>query len=304
MKTQKSTLYTILGLLAIFLPLALLGTYQHFHHESLSKIDNPNKDFYYNGSLYFYDDAGELKGKYVCQTNTCDYAKSSIDDDTYNINYSKAGTLEYVNSNNSNYVFISDGDKIYLYSLSNEKVIIEYNALKDYHLPIENNLLIVEQDNKWGVLSLNSFTNVFPYEYDFIGLPDRLINGVLQTDDFIVLSENKWYIYSSDGTPKNIGVDRPIISYNGRYIVTDDKKVYNYQGTLVETPEYVDVYAIENYIIIITSENLAFVYDDFRNSYLAYAQISSYKTLSFQLENNIINVFVDGTMGTTIDLNA
>ena len=52
---DKKTLITIIILLVVFLPLGLVGTIKHFS-TSKTNVDvnsNPNKEFIYNGKVYF-----------------------------------------------------------------------------------------------------------------------------------------------------------------------------------------------------------------------------------------------------------
>lgn len=302
MKTNKSTLYTILALLVIFLPIAAYGTYAHIHAENLKKLDNPNKEFYYNGALYFYDEAGILKSKYICETSECGYAKTIIDDEEYNIDYYKDGTNENVSNDQSNYVFIKDGEKVILYSILNERVIMMYDAIKDYHTKLENNYLIVKYNGKWGAISLDSYSNVLSFEYDFVGLPNRYIDNELQTDDFIVAKDDEWFITDTNKNTKSAMLNRPIVNYNADYIITSDKKIYDYQGNSISALEYKDVYIAGEYIILVTNSNMVIVYENLNSNQIGYATVGTYTTLSFEVEDNLINVYADGTMATTIDL--
>ena len=70
-KNNIGVLIIMIVLLIIALPAAIYGTYMHFQKDSLS---NKNKEFYYEGKLFFYDN-DTLLGTYTCKSENCGYAK-------------------------------------------------------------------------------------------------------------------------------------------------------------------------------------------------------------------------------------
>ncbi len=305
MKTKKSTLYTIIALLVIFVPLTSYGIYQKITSkvENITK-ENPNHDFYYQGRLYFYDEQGNFLGNYTCGADNCGHVKTIIDDESYNLNYYADGTQEYLNYENNDYAFVSDGKNIILYSFKLKAPIITYSEVKDYHTTNNHNYLIAKKDGKWGVLNLNSLTNVIDYTFDFIGLPNKVVDGVLQTDNFIAFKDNRWYILDAEGNPKNNGVLAPIIAFNPNYILTNEKEIFDYESNKVPiNVSYKDIALVDGYTVLVTNNNTVLVYSDLKGLILATTTVSDYKTINFEYADGVIIIYLDGTMGTSIDLN-
>ena len=308
MKTTKSTLYTIIVLLVIFAPLATYGTYTHFKNQAPKDVEvdpNPNKEFYHNGSLYFYDENQELLGTYPC-TGECGYAKTIIDEDEYGIkNYYQDGTLEHVESASKDYVIVEDAGNINLYSLNLAKTLVQYQALKNYNVKLKGNLILVKNNDKWGLLSLENMQLVLPLEYDYLSLPSKIENDELLTDELIAKKDNKWYIIDNTGKEKNSGLNDPIISFNSRYMLTDKNELYDYQNSKVNLDfAYKDIAIVDTYVVFVTNDNVVEVYNDINAGVMKRTIIGNYNTIDFKISDRIINVFIDGTVGTSIDLNS
>lgn len=305
MQTKKSTLYTIIVLLVIFLPIAAYGLISNINLMKKAAIDNPNKELFYEGSLYFYDEKGELLGKYKCENpSDCSYAEGTIDDKEYGIDYYKNGEKKYLVLDSDDYVFVEDGDKTILYSLVLNDAIITYDAIKFYNANLATNILFVKYDGKWGVLSLANFTPILEYKYDFIGLPNNFSDGTLATDNFIVSEDNNWSILDSSYQEKLTDFNMPIKSFNDKYVITTDNKIYdNTHMEVSANLNYKDAYTINEYLILITDTNVVLVYEDLSYNNIGMGNINDYENISFVLDDDkVLNIYTDGTMATTIDL--
>ena len=62
---DKKTLVVIIVLLVIFVPLAVMGIYQHITKEEQEIAENVNHEFIFNNRVYFYVD-DNLVGTYEC----------------------------------------------------------------------------------------------------------------------------------------------------------------------------------------------------------------------------------------------
>ncbi len=305
MQAKKSTLYTIIVLLVITLPLAIYGTVIHLKNKpSATDRENPNHEFHYKDKLYFYNENNELLSKYECNSGLCGYPETIIDDDEYGINYYSEGEEKEFIYNNGNYTFIVDNQNIMLFDKKLGSVLVNYSKIKNYHTALADDLVIIKQGAKWGVLDLKSLKNILPYDYEFVGLPNKLIDGKLQTDHFIVLEKTWWYIFDKEGKALNAGISHPIKDFNDQYIITSENKIYDYESTEI-TPSmaFKEAYIVDNYIVLITNNNMILVYEDLNNPMLGHGTIGTYTKLSFALKDNQLEVYTDGTIGTTIDLN-
>ena len=86
-KYKKGALIISIILLVITLPLTVMGI---IYNKEIKNVDNPSKLFHYDNKLYFYNEVGDLIGNYECNFKNCSYAKQTIDDEEYNINYYKS----------------------------------------------------------------------------------------------------------------------------------------------------------------------------------------------------------------------
>ena len=89
-KIKKGSLITIIVLLVIFVPLAVIGTISHFANEEETTSNdntNPNQEFYYNNALWFYGPNKELLSTYACTTTNCGYALNNLEDSKYGLEF-------------------------------------------------------------------------------------------------------------------------------------------------------------------------------------------------------------------------
>ena len=77
-------------------------------------------------------------------------------------------------------------------------------------------MAILENDgNKWGVLSFKKMLLVcFHLNIDYIGLSNKVEEGLLKTNYYIVKKDNKWFIVDDTNTQISDSFNEPIIDYS------------------------------------------------------------------------------------------
>ena len=295
MKNKKIVLGAIIFLLIIFVPLTAIG---YFVKDKKNPLDeNPNHDFYFEDKLWFYDNNDKLISKYECQTNKCDLAKLSIDDDEYDINYYKGGTLEKVENNNA-YTFIVDGALNYLFDVQSGRSLQKYLQIKNYNTKLKNNLYIIQNENKlWGVLSIGeTLESLIPFEYNFLGILNNFNEDELKTDIFIALKDERWFLINKENMPISSQYEEPIVDYNDNFVITkknDRIKIYNYEGVeYLNTYNFTD-YALYDKFIGLIANNTVYIYNDLNSNYIKNIPINRMGDLKLEAKGNQVVIKLD-----------
>jgi hypothetical protein len=291
-KYKKGALIIIIVLLLIVLPCTVIGI---VYHSKNSSIENPNKEFYYDNKLYFYDNNGDLIGKYECMFKNCGYANEVIEDDNYGINYYQS-TGNYSNIIDNRYVFIADykdeQTMVNLYDIKNDTSVSTYKLFKNYSIGIVNNYYIVETiTGLYGVIKIDkdSVENVLPFTYEYIALQNDLDleQNKLSADSFIVKKDNKWYLTDINSAEFTEKMDTPIIAFDATTFITKDEyySLYNYNGSLRLNGTYTYLNYISKYIEVKDVNNNYYILDS--------------STLS--LVSNLYNLDENSTIDTKIN---
>lgn len=269
MKGNKGSLIIIIVLLIIFIPLTILGYLNRSKEE-----ENSKHLLYYNNQIWFYDN-NVLKGKYGCKVPSCTLAMSSNESDVnYGINIYTSDDINQVNY--KKFAFIRDENKILLYNVYDNLVVSRYSGFKNYNNMLGSTAILMNDYNKWGVLSYSdSLENVIPFEYDFIGVTNKVIDNKLDLSHFIVLKDNKWSIIDNNNKSISSSFDDVIIDYS-----------------------------VNNNILVIVFKNSINIYNISNNR--LYESISfngSFKNIDIDYSNNIANIKLDGNTIKSIEIN-
>lgn len=222
MNKNKGTLIIIIIFLSIFSVLAIWGGVGVILgvNKKDKELVNTNHEFKFNGYLYFYDGDTEI-GRYKCNTNSCDYAKLTIDDKKYSLNSVETSEVK-TTLINKKYAFIDDGG-IILYDVTKGKKAGDYFSVKNYSKPLANNLYIVQDsNNKWGLIKMGNIAmNVIECSYEFLGTNQTLNDdGLLQADLFAAKDENGWKIINSNNIIQGKYFINEIYDFNENYVIT------------------------------------------------------------------------------------
>ena len=230
-KSNKGVLILIIVLLVIFTGLSAWGiSAKLMGVNKPPEPENVNREFKFNNKLYFYDML-TLVGTYECKTSSCDYAKGTIDDSTYSLNYYSKASDSSTSLISKRYAFLTDGsENIILYDVVNSSVVNTFKAVKNYGIGIDNNYYILEDlNNKWGVMKIDSTAGLtIDYSYDFVGLHDELKEGttLLNSDVFVVKNNEGWKLVSNTNVDKSAYFTNQIYDYNDKYVITKNGSYY------------------------------------------------------------------------------
>ena len=231
--------------------------------------ENTNRQFKFNDKLYFYDEL-DLVGTYECKTINCDYAKGTIDDSNYSINYYSNAKETPIKFISRRYAFlVDDGSDILLYDILNKSIINKFKAVKNYELGITDNYYIVQDmNNKWGVLKLDSTAGlVINYKYEFIGIHNELKDGTthLNGEIFVVKDVNGWKLVSDTDVDKSTYYINQIYDYNNDYVITKKDNYYYVNsirsGDLLMSNLFSYTKFIGRFIAVIDSSNDYYLLD-------------------------------------------
>lgn len=284
MGSKKGEYIAILILLAICAAGTLLGIAgKVLYPDDKDKqgiVENPNKEFLYNNKLYFYS-YGELLGSYQCSSNYlyCGWAYEMVDDNLYNLEYYEDGSVDQIPLIAERFAFISDnktGDEYYrqdgviLYDVVNGRQVFTYQAVKNYTVGIENDLYIVKNNNKWGLIRLtnSAAANILEPSYDYIGLQDVRQTGsdLLVSDELVAMNSGTWSIIDSSGARLSTTFNNAIVAYDGQNVILVNGAgkhiLYAYQGAqllngnvynkIVFAGKYVGVFDTSNNFYLVT----------------------------------------------------
>lgn len=302
---DKKTLITIVVLLAVFLPATIAGTYRKFTRDENALIDdNPNHDLIYNDKVYFYLN-DELVSIYEC--SNCSEIKTEINDNEYHTNYYKNGAYKLPVVLNKNFALIKENNKNYIYNLLSSKTISGYDVIKNYNVEHTEFVLIVSNNNKWGVIGIdeNAAQLKINFDYDYIALPSHIVNGVLDTSKFISMVNQEWYILNSDGTSDYQAFNFEIVDFNSKYYISYENDAYHIMD--YNNQEYLSsvnksgVYAVSDYIYLISNNSL-YIYSDCSNSPLKSINLPSYGNIYFNQLESSVEIIIDDNLYYTIEL--
>lgn len=231
MEKNKGTLISIIILLLLLVPCTIYGLVKHFED------NNKNKEFYFNGKLYFYN-GDILLGKYECKTENCGYAEYQ------EIDTKKNNTTTLINNR---YAFIKDGEALFVQDVVTNNKIIDFDEIKAYSIPIDNSSFVAKKDGKWGIVSIYpSVESVLEYSYD-----DVYLN------------------YNNNYGVSNVGLDKVIVKEEGNYKILNEK-----EEVFITTDKIVE---FTDYLIITVLDDGNYKFVDYENQdYLPGNEISKY----------------------------
>lgn len=280
---NKPTLIAIIVLLVIFVPLSIYTTYlKLFKVEELPDTKTQEVTSYLDDIDKFVD----IK---------TDGQRTSI------------GTFKIANKD---YTFVLKDNTVYLHSIADNLNILDYQAIKFYNSYIENNLLIVKRDNKWGIINLNSLQPVVKPEYDYLGLIDDEKDGVLNTNTFIGLKNNFYSLYKLGDSFKKVSSDFKDIIYtynnNQKVIITinnDRYKVYDFNGNnLLENYEITKSAITNNYLAIIDSQNNLYLFNRVPGLPFENYSVKDVSKLKLKESANTLEIYLNDNLYKNIDI--
>ena len=280
---NKPTLIAIIVLLVIFVPLSIYTTYlKLFKVEELPDTKTQEVTSYLDDIEKFVD----IK---------TDGQRTSI------------GTFKIANKD---YTFVLKDNTVYLHSIADNLNILDYQAIKFYNSYIENNLLIVKRDNKWGIINLNSLQPVVKPEYDYLGLIEDEKDGVLNTNTFIGLKNNFYSLYKLGDSFKKVSSDFKDIIYtynnNQKVIITinnDRYKVYDFNGNnLLENYEITKAAITNNYLAIIDSQNNLYLFNRVPGLPFENYSVKDVSKLKLKESANTLEIYLNDNLYKNIDI--
>lgn len=233
-KKQKITIITI----SIIIILLIVGLVIYFVFVKNDKNEpkTPEKPVilekdnyrYENGKLIFLDKNDRELGSYECEnkkTDLCLVAKLDYEKDKFerplsvneqNEELEKTSQIFY-----DKFVFVKDGDKTFLYNISNKEKELELNLIKTYG---DGFLVVVEDtDGKYGLIKINSGG------YEYLIRPSYEYLGIVNSELNYLVAEDKTEKYLVDNTGKKISknISADIMSVNNKFIVGKVGNTYN-----------------------------------------------------------------------------
>lgn len=280
---NKPTLIAIIVLLVIFVPLSIYTTYlKLFKVEELPDTKIQEVTSYLDEIDKFVDIKTDGK-----RTNI--------------------GTFKIANKD---YTFVLKDNKVYLHSIADNLNILDYQAIKFYNSYIENNLLIVKRDNKWGIINLNSLQPVVKPEYDYLGLIDDEKDGLLNTNTFIGLKNDFYSLYKLGDSFKKVSSDFKDIIYtynnNQKVIITinnDRYKVYDFNGNnLLKDYEITKSAITNNYLAIIDSQNNLYLFNRVPGLPFENYSVKDVSKLKLKESANTLEIYLNDNLYKNIDI--
>lgn len=277
-KKQKITLIVI-GVLLVLLIIGLILYFVLNKEEDKPKVEEPiviiEKDNYRyeNGKLIFLNTNEKEIGSYECEnkdSNECYVTKINYDNDSFDRvkNVYKNGEELVKNSKiyYDKFVFVTDGEKSYLYNMETNEIELEVKKVKTYNT--NENLAVIENDKSlYGLIEITESG----YEYLIRCSYNNL--GIVNTEDILLVAQDKdkHYIINSEGKKLSSDIKADIKSVSKNYIVGEINNTYNLYSydyeELISDYDFIGLHGsvislVKSNRLYLLNENLNKLYED------------------------------------------
>ena len=310
---NKAVLWVIVVLLIVCSAMSGYGYFVHVDKIKNPPPENPNKEFKLNNKLWFYSKNKELLGTYTCKNEYCGYAKSYIDDSSYETNYYKGKTDTEISLINDRYAFINDttkknGNDIVLYDVVNQKEVRKLTAIKNYGIGLANQLMIVRDENlKWGIMKMNNNAGmIIDFKYNFIGAKEAYDDetDLLRSDAFIVSDENGWKIISDSDADISKYFINQIYDYIDGYVITTNRGYYylnTMSGESINDEANKGMQFVSHYVKILAPTKAVYIMDlNTKQKVTEDYFVNSIDAVETGETLNGVEVYVDGELKVTL----
>lgn len=216
---------------------------------------------YNNGILKFIDKNDKELGEYDCQNkeeDKCFVAYLSLENQTDLPKYVNQSEKEIERTSqiySNNYVFVQDGNDIYLYDISKKEKLNTFELIKTGDTT-QNYVAVKDLNGKYGLLLIDEeVKKVLDTKYDYL----EIYNS---NDSFVIIEDNKSYIVDKDGKKISSAITGTIKSFNSKYIISYNTSysVYDYAAVKVSPDSYDYAEFGDDFIFTIASRKMT-VYD-------------------------------------------
>lgn len=264
-KKQK----TIIIVTSVVVLLLIIGLIVYFVFFSKGKEEDKTKEEtvviekdnyrYEDGKLIFLDKSEKELGTYECQnkdSEKCMVAKNDYSGDTFeriiSVDESDKEIEKTSQIYHDNYVFVKDGDDMFIYDIEKEESDLNLKTVKTYGT---DNYAVVEDDtNKFGLLEIKStgYEYLIKPSYDNLGIINTELNYLVAKD------EDKTYIVDTNNKKLSSAFSSNIMSVNKNYIVISSGSsysLYNYSNKeLLSGYDYIGLHS--NLVSLVNSKKL------------------------------------------------
>ena len=269
-KKQKIILIVV-GSILFLLIIGLIIYFVFRKNEEEPKNEEPiviiEKDNYRyeNGKLIFLNTNEKDIGTYECEnkdSEKCYVTKIEYDNDTFDRvkNVYKSGDEIIKNSKiyYDKYVFVTDGDKSYLYNMATNEIELEVKKVKTYNT--NENIAVIENENSlYGLIEITESG----YEYLIRCSYNNL--GIVNTKDLLLVAQDKdkQYIIDSEGKKLSSDIKTEIKSASKNYIVGKIGNTYNvFSYEYEELVSDYDFISIHDNVIALVKKNRLYLLDE------------------------------------------
>jgi len=277
-KKQKITLIVV-GSILLLLIIGVILYFVFKKDEEPEKKEEPiviiEKDNYRyeNGKLIFLNTNEKDIGSYECNnkdSEQCYVTKITYDNDTFDRikNVYKNGEELIKNSKiyYDKYVFVSDGDKSYLYNINTQETELEVKKVKTYNT--NENLAVIENEN-----SLYGLIEITEEGYEYLIRCSYNNLGIVNTKDLLLVAQDKdkQYIIDSEGKKLSSDIKAEIKSASKNYVVGKIGNTYNIFSydyeELVSDYDFIGIHdnvisLVKKNRLYLINENLSKLYED------------------------------------------
>lgn len=288
MNANKPTFYVMIIMFILCLSLSIYGGF--IIYEENKELTNDFQEFYFDGKLYFYENEN-LLGTYECVNDFCGYATSSSEE--FLLDYYTGGTISNLGIINSDYVFLQDGEEIFLYSISLEMKLNTFDEIKFYDTYISENYVLVSIDGLWGAISLSNLRTTISAMYEELSVLNLTSYDKLTGEYLLAKVNGESFIINSSGEIVSDRYTENIVYADENYIVTNDYyyRVYDYfANELLTNYNLTGFDYSENYYVVVW-DDYAVVYTYFSLPYIEYFNLSSNGEVTIVEENQGYTVF-------------
>ncbi len=303
-------LLIIIGLILFFV---LKDNNEEIPEEPTIVIEKDNYR-YENGTLVFLNKNEKEIGKYECtnkDVDKCYVTKIDLSSDTFDrvisVDKNNEEIIKTSKIYNDKYVFVTDGDIVYLYNISSKEKELELQNIKEYST--NRDIVVVENDkNLYGLIEIkeDGYEYLIRPSYDNLGI----VNG--EKELLLAQDKDKNYIIDVNGKTLSKDIKVDVKSANENYIVGANNGTYNlYNYNSEELLSDYDYIGLHNEVIsLVKSKRLYLVNNDLSKLYedgirlnsTDYNKIYVYennkltetkKSYEIEVKDNIVNIIID-----------